>query len=97
MAPFAKEHLGRGMSAAGGHRTDSRSQLPGGSSRLSRERLAKNFAMLGIVGPAVFGRAQFESRDEFLVEVADDQLGHTRYDSDDIAAIDARDGGPVNQ
>ena len=81
------------MSAAGGHRTDSRSQLPEGSSRLSRERLAKNFAMFGFGRPAMFGRAQFESRDEFLVEVADDQLGHKWYDSDDIAAIYARDGG----
>jgi hypothetical protein len=72
ITPFTKEHLRRGVCAPGGHRTDSRSQLFEGSPGLRRKRLAKNFAMLGFGRAAVLGRAQFESRDEFLVEVADD-------------------------
>lgn len=56
--------------------TDLRSQLFEGSLRLRRERLARNFAMLGFGRPAVFGRSQFEPGDEFLIEVSDDQLAH---------------------
>jgi hypothetical protein len=62
------------MVAAGGHRTDSRRHFLEGSSRLHGERFAKNFAVLGFGGSAVFGGAQFEPDDEFLIKVADDEL-----------------------
>jgi hypothetical protein len=74
--PLTNEYLRRRVRAPGGHRTDSRCQLFKGSARFHRERLAKNFAMLGFGRPAVFGRSQFEPGDEFLIEVSDDQLGY---------------------
>jgi hypothetical protein len=60
------------VAATGGHGADARSHLFEGSPRLDRERLAKNFAVLGFGGPAVLGGAQFQSGDELLIEVAHD-------------------------
>src|SRR4029077_2610688 len=70
ITPFAQQHLGGGMSAASGHRTDFRGELLERSSRLRRERLAQDFAVLGFGRAAVFGGAQFETSDELRIEVA---------------------------
>ena len=60
----------------GGHRTDFCGELLERPARFVRERLAQYFTVLGFRRAAVFSGAQFEPGDEFLIEVADNQLSH---------------------
>jgi hypothetical protein len=84
MTPFAQEHLGRGMSATGGHRADLRSELLERSSGLLHQRLTQDFAMLGLGRTPVLRCALFQPGDDLFVDVTGDQL---RYRTLTIAKI----------
>jgi hypothetical protein len=70
IAPFAHQLLGGSVSPSRGHPTDFRRELLKRSARFHCKRLAQNFAVLLFSRAAVFGGAQLEAQNEFLIEVA---------------------------